>query len=103
MYSLLIADDEMIAVMGIKEGIDWRGMGIDKIYEAFDAEEALRIISKNRVDLLICDIEMPGLNGLELLDKVNEISADTVTIFLTGHARFDYAQLALKKGSLIIF
>ncbi|NLM96369.1 MAG: helix-turn-helix domain-containing protein [Halanaerobiaceae bacterium] len=99
MYSLLIADDEMIAVMGIKEGIDWRGMGIDKIYEAFDAEEALRIISKNRVDLLICDIEMPGLNGLELLDKVNEISADTVTIFLTGHARFDYAQLALKKGS----
>ena len=94
----MIADDEIIAVMGIKEGIDWKGMGINKIYEAYDAEEALDIILKNRVDLLICDIEMPGLNGLDLLDKVNEISTDTVTIFLTGHARFDYAQLALKKG-----
>ncbi|MFP4661236.1 MAG: response regulator [Halanaerobiales bacterium] len=98
MYNLLIVDDEMIAVQGIKQGIDWKSLGVESIYEAFDAEEALEVIDSHRIDLVICDIEMPGMDGLELLNEINKESADIITILLTGHAKFNYAQKALKHG-----
>ncbi len=98
MYNLLIVDDEVFAVRGIKQGIDWDGLGFQDVYEAYDAEEAMEIIKNYNIDLVICDIEMPGLNGLQLLEKINQEAPDTLTILLTGHAKFDYAQLALKRG-----
>ncbi|MFW6306098.1 MAG: response regulator transcription factor [Bacillota bacterium] len=98
MSSLLIVDDEIFAVKGIKKGIDWDEIGIHDIYEAYDAEEALDIVRDNEIDLIICDIEMPGMNGLQLLEKINDVSPDTLTIMLTGHAKFNYAQIALKYG-----
>ncbi|MFW6287807.1 MAG: response regulator transcription factor [bacterium] len=98
MFSLLIVDDEMIAVQGIKQGIDWDDLNVDSIYEAFDAEEALEVINNHQIDLVICDIEMPGMDGLELLNEINRESPETLTILLTGHAKFNYAQKALKHG-----
>jgi len=98
MFNLLIVDDEVYAVKGIKQGINWQSLGFESVYEAYDAEEAMDIIKSKDIDLLICDIEMPGLDGLQLLEKINQKSPDILTILLTGHAKFDYAQLALKRG-----
>lgn len=98
MYKLLIVDDEEIAVRGIVEGIEWSDIGISEVYSAFNAKEAMAVINSEGVDVIICDIEMPGLDGIELLNKIKEKSLDISTIFLTGHAKFNYAQKAIKLG-----
>jgi two-component system response regulator YesN len=99
MYTLLVVDDEDFAVKGIAEGIDWRDLAIDHIYEALDVKMAKQMLSEHPIDIMISDIEMPGENGLHLLEWVREHSVETETIFLTGHANFSYAQKAIQLGS----
>ena len=94
--NLLIVDDEMIAVKGMMEGVDWKSCGIDgNIWTAYSAEWALKILNVQQVDLLLCDIEMPGASGLELLRAIREIDRELPCIFLTCHASFEYAQEAI--------
>ncbi|WP_308635529.1 response regulator [Paenibacillus silvisoli] len=99
MVNMLVVDDEIYALKGITQGIDWSDLPISLILEAEDAAEAMRLLEQHPVDLVISDIEMPGLNGLELLRWTKEKRPNALTIFLTGHARFDYAQDALHHGS----
>ncbi|MGO4540886.1 response regulator [Paenibacillus sp. 2TAB19] len=96
MYNLLIVDDEDIAIRGIVQGIDWSDLPIAKIETAYDAEEAKELLNEQRIDILLSDIDMPNENGIELLRWVNEHCPDTVTLFLTGHADFKYAQQAVQ-------
>lgn len=98
MVSMLVVDDEIYALKGITQGIDWSGMPIGSILEAEDVSQALRLLETHSVDLVISDIEMPGMNGLELLRWIREHRPQTLTVFFTGHARFDYAQEALHQG-----
>lgn len=99
MYKLLVVDDEEYAVLGVSRGIDWQELKVDHIYEVFRASEAMRILQTEHVDVMISDIEMPGNSGIELLEWVNENLPSVKTIFLTGHASFQYAQKAVKLGS----
>lgn len=99
MYKMLVVDDEEIAVRGIVDGIDWSDLAIERIFIAYDAIEAKQIFEKESIDLMISDIEMPGENGIELLNWVNEHYPDTETIFLTGHADFRFAQQAVHLSS----
>ncbi|MFC5404641.1 response regulator [Cohnella soli] len=98
MVSMLVVDDEIYALKGITQGIDWSDLPIDSIWEAEDVGQATRLLEEQAVDLVISDIEMPGLNGMELLRWIKEHRPQTLTVFLTGHARFDYAQEALHNG-----
>lgn len=100
MYSLLIVDDEIYAVNGIKDGLDWSVMGFTAVYEAYDSTMARDRIGSTPIDVMICDIEMPGSSGLELLEWVNDQGYSMETIFLTCHSEFVYAQKALQLGSL---
>ncbi|MHA6485504.1 response regulator [Paenibacillus sp. strain BS8-2] len=95
MFNLLIVDDEDIAIRGIRLGIDWSETEIAEIHTAYDAEEAKELMQQHRIDILLSDIDMPGDNGIELLRWVKEHKPDTVTLFLTGHADFVYAQQAV--------
>ncbi|QJD84748.1 response regulator transcription factor [Cohnella herbarum] len=98
MVRMLVVDDEIYALKGITQGIDWSDLPIEDILEAEDVTEAKRLLEEQNVDLVISDIEMPGLNGLELLRWIRDHRPHTLTVFLTGHARFDYAQEALHNG-----
>ncbi len=98
MLTMLVVDDEIYALKGITQGIDWSDLPIATILEAENVEQAKRQLQENRVDLVISDIEMPGANGIELLRQIRETSPGTLTVFLTGHARFEYAQEALQYG-----
>jgi two-component system response regulator YesN len=100
MLQLLIVDDEAIAVEGIKSGVDWESVGVSRLMTAYSAEQAKTIFRSERVDILLCDIEMPQGTGLELLEWVRGHSPRTETIFLTCHADFQYAKQAIKLGSL---
>ena len=95
-YSLLMVDDELFAVRGITEGISWEEFGITKVYGVCNVKEAKTILERERIDVVISDIEMPGENGLDLLTWVSENCPGTKMLLLTAYARFDYAAYALR-------
>lgn len=99
MYSLLIVDDEYYAVEAMLHAVDWKQIGIDHLYTAMSADEARSVLIKNRIDIMICDIEMPEEDGLSLQIWVQQHAARVETIFLTGHAEFSYAQKAIQLHS----
>ncbi len=95
-YSLLIVDDEELIRTGMKYGIHWEKAGIGRIITAASAREALAIVRKNMPDIIITDINMPEIDGLEYIRQVREIRRDVFILILTGYDRFDYAKRALK-------
>jgi len=98
-FNLLIVDDEEIAIRGIIKGIKWDELQFGEVYTAMDAEEAQEIMRTKQVHVVLSDIDMPNQNGLELLEWINEQSPHCVTLFLTGHADFRYAQQAVQLSS----
>ena len=99
--NLLIVNDDVIAVNGMSSGIDWKSCGIDgAVLIAYSAHEAMAILDREPVDLILCDIEMPGESGIELIRAVKNKYPDIDCVFLTCHARFEYAQEAIKLGCL---
>jgi len=100
MYRLLIVDDELIAVEGLKSGVNWEEAGIHRLFAAYGPDQAKEIFRQERIDILLCDIEMPQGTGLELLEWVREHYPKTETIFLTCHADFQYAKQAIQLGSM---
>ena len=96
---LLIVDDEVITITGMMNGIDWKACGIDgKIWTAYSAESALKILNTQEIHLMLCDIEMSGDNGIDLLRSIRGINKEIACIFLTCHANFEYAQDAISLG-----
>ncbi|NLO84248.1 MAG: response regulator [Clostridiales bacterium] len=95
--NLLIVDDEMITVKGLLKGIDWQTCGITgEVSVAYDAAQAESILDDHQIDIILCDIEMPGKSGIELMQKVHEEKPKIVCVFLTCHADFAYAQAAIR-------
>lgn len=99
MYRLLIVDDQYFALLGLEQGVNWNELGVTDVSLAENVELALECLRLHPVDLLICDIEMPGRSGLDLLAWVEQHSPDTLTIMLTCHADFEYAQRAIHHGA----
>lgn len=97
---LMIVNDEIITTRAIKKEIAWEQYGIDEVLLAFDAEEAKGLLMQETVDIMLCDIEMPGDNGIELLRWVREQKMDVDCIFLTCYASFSYAQDAIKLSCM---
>ena len=70
MLKVLLVDDEPFIMQGLKVMLDWEREGFEIVRTASDGEEALRFLKEQQVDLIIADINMPGINGLELLEKI---------------------------------
>lgn len=92
---LLIVNDAVLEAQTMQRDIEWEQYGIDKVYTAFSADEARSVIQSQTVDLLLCDIEMPGESGLSLIRWIVENQYDIDCILLTCHADFTYAQEAV--------
>ncbi|MFV0353265.1 MAG: response regulator [Oscillospiraceae bacterium] len=95
---LLIVDDQMDVAQGLKQGVNWGAMGFTEVQVAYNALDARTSLQKKIADVMLCDIEMPMENGLELVAWMREKGMKTRCIFLTAHAKFSYAQEALKLG-----
>ncbi len=93
--TLLIVNDEVVVADTMKAEIAWPEYGIGSVYAAYDAGSAKEIINRQDVDIMLCDIEMPGENGLSLLRWVREQGKEIECIFLTCHAEFAYAREAI--------
>lgn len=98
MLTMLVVDDEIYALKGITQGIDWSDLPFASILEADNVKTAMKLMEAQTVDLVISDIEMPGANGMELLRWIHAKFPGALVVFLTGHARFEYAREALQLG-----
>lgn len=93
---LLIADDEALIRKGLLS-LDWNSIGIDEVYSVSNGDEAWNLISTEQIDIVIFDIRMPGLTGIELAEMVKENSMDLAIVLLTGFSEFEYARRAIKS------
>jgi len=100
MLKVIIADDEELICNGLKNSIDWASLGMNLCGTAHDGMEALSLIRQGSPDLVLTDIRMPFMNGLELMEKAGEEMPDTGFIIVSGHDEFSYAQKALTMGAL---
>ena len=96
MASILIIDDERAIRNVLKDILNNEGYKTD---EAADGEEGLKKFSSTNFDLVICDIKMPKLDGLEFLQKATEINPDVPVIMISGHGNIETAVEAVKKGA----
>ena len=96
MYKVLVVDDERMIRLGIQRAIPWGSLQVDEVFVAGSAGEALELLKAHPIDLLITDISMSEMTGLDLVGKIREQETDMRVIVLTGYDRFDYAQQALK-------
>lgn len=97
--TILIVDDQEVVLQSIVQSVDWKNLLIDSVLTAAGAEQAKKILSSEKVDILLSDIEMPGEDGIELLKWVRQQGLQLEHIFLTSHADFSYAHEALRLGS----
>jgi len=95
--NLLIADDEMVIRRGL-QSLDWASIGVSEVYTVRNGAEARELLLSTPIDLVIFDIKMPGMSGLELAAMVKEKSLDTAVVLLTGFSNFEYARDALRAG-----
>ena len=96
--NLLLVDDEIAMLHIMEKSIDWKKKGIQKVFTAYNTYLARDIISSYKIDIVICDIEMPQTDGLELSKKAKENFPDLEIVMLTSHAEFNYVRNALRYG-----
>lgn len=98
MITVFLVEDEYVIREGIKNNIDWTSHGFIFAGEASDGELALPQILKERPDIVITDIKMPFMNGLELSRQVKKELPETEIIILSGYEEFEYAKEAIRIG-----
>ena len=98
MLKIFLAEDEYVVREGIKNNIDWAAHGYEFVGEASDGELALPMIQKLKPDIVITDIKMPFMDGLELSRLIKKEFPWMEVIILSGYAEFDYAKEAIAIG-----
>lgn len=95
---VLIVDDEMKVCQLIFHLVDWNDYGMEVVGMVNDGREAFRLIREKEPDIVITDIRMPGLDGIELVEKVLEERRETYFVIVSGYSQFEYARQAVKLG-----
>ena len=98
MRKILIADDEFLVRLGLKTTIDWAQYGYEIIGEASNGRDALQLFEKDEPDILMTDIKMPDMDGLELISEIRKKNRNVQVIILSNYRDFDYARQAIKFG-----
>lgn len=97
MYKVMIVDDEPLIREGLTTLIDWEAYGFQVVQTAKDGLDALDKVEAHAPDLLIVDIRMPGMDGLQLIETIRSRQLDPKLLILSGYADFDYAKKAIKS------
>jgi two-component system, response regulator YesN len=100
MIKVLIVDDEKIVRKGLISFMPWQDFGMTVVGEANNGENALQFIESNKVDLLVTDLSMPVMSGIELMREVKRKYPHIQIVVLTLHQNFEYVQEALRLGAI---
>ena len=95
---ILLLDDEKTIRETIRSFINWEALDIEVVGTAKDGIEAYNMILDLYPDIVLTDIRMPGLSGLELIERMHEINKDMQFIILSGYNEFEYAKTAMQYG-----
>jgi len=96
MPKILIIDDERSIRNTLKEILTYEGFDVS---EAQDGLEGLKAVEKGKFDVILCDIKMPKMDGIEVLEKIQELAPETPVVIVSGHGNIDTAVEAIKKGA----
>lgn len=97
-YNLLIIDDEVHSRNTLCNCFPWEQIGFKVIGQADNGKDALAFIKRNNVHVLLCDIQMPVMNGIELVKILHTWDKPPITIFFSGYSEFEYARQAIQYG-----
>ncbi|MCZ8521158.1 MULTISPECIES: response regulator transcription factor [Paenibacillus] len=100
MWTLLLVEDEPYVRETIKSTVDWSSAGFRLVGEAEDGAQALELIGELRPDLVICDIVMPVMDGIEVLETASKAYPESRFIMLTCMNEFEYARSSLEHGAI---
>lgn len=100
MIRMILADDEPVITRGIRRLLDWKMLGIEIIGEYEDGGHALEAIVREKPDIALLDISMPGMSGVEILKECRAMGNGTAVIFISGFQDFEYAKAALEYGAV---
>ncbi|SFK99648.1 Two-component response regulator, YesN/AraC family, consists of REC and AraC-type DNA-binding domains [Paenibacillus sp. 1_12] len=92
----LLVDDERFSINALKKTIPWADLGIDSLITAEDGLDGWQQYQSHHPDLVLTDVSMPNLNGLELVKKIREVNSQIPIIILSGYDEFDYAKEAVQ-------
>ena len=98
MIKVMIVDDMPIFLDYLKTAIDWQSYGFELVCDAKNGVEAIEKLEIYKPDLVLSDIKMPYMNGLDLTERINELSPETLVVLITGNSEFEYARRALRLG-----
>jgi two-component system response regulator YesN len=98
MVRVLIADDEPVIRDGLATDVHWADLGIELVGVAADGKEAKRLFLEHSPELLITDVRMPHMDGLELIEEVKQVAPETRCVVISGHEEFAFAQRSLQLG-----
>ena len=100
MYRILLVDDEKMELEALKNYIDWKTLGIDHVDTAKNGKAAYELVLDRQPDIVITDIQMPVMNGVNLAKKIYEWNRDIKIIFLTGYDDFAYIKEAFQVNAV---
>lgn len=100
LLKLIIVDDEQILLRGLVETYEWERVGFQIVGCALDGEDALTLIEKERPDVVLTDICMKRMGGIELMEKTKNIDPDIKFVVLSAYKDFEYAQEACRLGAV---
>lgn len=95
MYRILLVDDEYLELQLLLEHIDWAAYGFEVCATALNGAEALRLLAAQQPDVVITDIKMPVMDGIELSARLHSEYPDISIVFLTGYDQHDYLKSAI--------
>ncbi len=102
MYQVLLIDDEPWALYGLKTLIDWEALGYRIAGEAENGLKAMELLKKGNIDVAISDIRMPGMDGIQLMETIQEEKLPVEVILVSGYSEFEYARKRSGTEHLII-
>lgn len=95
---VLLVDDDRLAISYMKEIVDWENLGYEIVGTAYNGKQALKLFDQCSPHLVITDISMPHMDGIELSKRIKECSKDIRVVLLTSYGEFEYARQAVQLG-----
>lgn len=97
---ILIADDERLTREGLMKNVDWRALGIDGVLDAENGIQALSLFKSERPDIILTDVRMPQMDGIQLATAVNDLAPECPVIFMSGYSDKEYLKAAIKLHAI---
>ena len=100
---LLIVDDEELTRTGVIASIDWKSLGIDEVFQADDGVNGLETARIHKPEIILCDVRMPRMDGITMLERVEKFLPDSVPIFMSGYSDKEYLKAAIKLKAVELY